>query len=179
MVARVMSVLSDIAHKQEICREILTTLPGYGQDHAALDARITAIAPLDVFIEFDGDAALGFIALKAHSPIHIEIYLLAVRRAAQRQGIGSRLLAAAEAFGQDHGADYLSVQAVPAQQTVRVFAKTDAFLRARGFADFMSIPNDTDGDRPGLQMLKHIKQRHFLSKLQKRCQMWCRRLWCL
>ena len=67
MVARIMSVLSDIAHKQEICREILTTLPGYGQDHAALDARITAIAPLDVFIEFDGDAALGLAAHDSNS----------------------------------------------------------------------------------------------------------------
>ena len=102
-----MSALSDIAHKQEICREILSTLPELGDDIDTLEALTTALGPLDVFIEFDGDAALGFIALKARSPTAIDIFAIAVRRAAQRRGIGSHLIASAVPCCQDHGAEYL------------------------------------------------------------------------
>jgi ribosomal protein S18 acetylase RimI-like enzyme len=163
-----MSALSDIAHKQEICREILSTLPELGDDIDTLEALTTALGPLDVFIEFDGDAALGFIALKARSPTAIDIFAIAVRRAAQRRGIGSHLIASAVHFCQDHGAEYLWAALPQQTRSGRAAAKAQAFYQAHDFRAQIAGADDTQTAHlwvknitaPGpWQILNHIGRR--------------------
>ncbi|MEC7675713.1 MAG: hypothetical protein VYB89_09305, partial [Pseudomonadota bacterium] len=64
-----------IAHKQEICAEILATVASWIGPPARRVELIDQIGPLDTIIHFDGDAALGFIALAAGVEDHVEITL--------------------------------------------------------------------------------------------------------
>ena len=98
-----------IAHKQEICAEILATVAAWVGPPARRAELIDQIGPFDTIIHFDGDAALGLIALAAGVKDHVEITLIAVRRARHGEGIGRRLIRDAATFARTHDYPALAV----------------------------------------------------------------------
>ncbi|MED5367489.1 MAG: GNAT family N-acetyltransferase [Pseudomonadota bacterium] len=122
-----------IAHKQEICAEILATVASWIGPPARHAELIDQIGPLDTIIHFDGDAALGFIALAAGVEDHVEITLIAVRRARHGEGIGRRLIHDAAAFARTHDYPALAVSWVTDDPQGRAHRAPRHFFTRLGF----------------------------------------------
>ena len=122
-----------IAHKQEICAEILATVASWIGPPARHAELIDQIGPLDTIIHFDGDAALGFIALAAGVEDHVEIALIAVRHARHGEGIGRRLIHDAAAFARTHDYPALAVSWLTDDPQGRAHRAPRRFFTRLGF----------------------------------------------
>ncbi|MGB1007003.1 MAG: GNAT family N-acetyltransferase [Thalassobaculaceae bacterium] len=129
-----------IAHKQEICAEILATVGAWVGPPARRGDLITRIGPLDTIIHFDGDAALGFIALAAGAEDYVEIALIAVRRARHAEGIGRRLIHDAAAFARDHDYPALAVSWLVDDPDGRAHRTPRRFFERLGFRPAPNAP---------------------------------------
>ena len=129
-----------IAHKQEICAEILATVEAWVGPPARRGALIAQIGPLDTIIHFDGDAALGFIALAAVAADHVEIAAIAVRKARHGHGIGRRLIHDAAAFARDHDYPALAVSWLVDDPDGRAHRAPRRFFERLGFRPPQNAP---------------------------------------
>jgi len=67
-----------------------------------------------VFLALDGNEPIGFIALKIHNQYTADIFNLGILEQYHRQGIGRKLLHAAEQYCRDNGYFFLTVKTLDA-----------------------------------------------------------------
>src|ERR1700733_2564259 len=94
--------------KGAICADILRTLPhwfGIPESNAAYERDVET---LPMFAAIENEAAVGFVALKRHTPHAIEIYVMGVRPEHHRHGIGRALVERAEAYAREQGVRFFT-----------------------------------------------------------------------
>jgi coenzyme F420-0:L-glutamate ligase / coenzyme F420-1:gamma-L-glutamate ligase len=134
---------------------VLRDLPEWFGIEAATRAYVEAAASLTTFAAGDGDA---FLSLKLHSPRAAEIHVMGVRRERQRQGLGSALVRAAEAWCAAHGVDYLQVKTIAQTEPDENYARTRDFYEAMGFTPLEVFPGLWDAANPALQLVKKVER---------------------
>ena len=140
------------AERSRICERVLRDLPdwfGFGDVNAAY---VRDVAGLPTFAV--GDDA--FLALKVHNPRAAELYVLGVRRRRHRQGLGTALLAAAEAYLRARDVEYLQVKTLGPSYPDEGYERTRRFYEARGFVPLEEIHGLWDTDNPCLLMVKRL-----------------------
>ncbi|WP_164544994.1 GNAT family N-acetyltransferase [Antribacter gilvus] len=98
--------------------------------------------------------AQGILLLNHRYPTSAEVFLLAVRRARHRTGIGRALLAQVEEDLRSQGVRLLSVKTLgPSQPDPEGYDRTRAFYQACGFVPVEEFP-DLWPDNPCLLLVK-------------------------
>jgi ribosomal protein S18 acetylase RimI-like enzyme len=138
------------------CETILRALPDWFGMEEAIQEYTRAIDQLATFLARDNDRLLGFLTVKEHNPYAAELYVMGILPEAHRQGLGRRLVAAAEAFLLKRGVEYLQVKTLGPSHPDPGYAKTRAFYLAVGFRPMEEFPQIWDENNPCLIMVKKI-----------------------
>jgi ribosomal protein S18 acetylase RimI-like enzyme len=88
------SEIKSAADKSELCKEIMSGLPEWFEAAEEIAACAEAVKAMPVFAA-NGEVT-GFIALKDHPPVAMEIFAIATRKEFHGKGNGRRLIRAAE-----------------------------------------------------------------------------------
>ena len=140
-----------------ICREMLEALPEWFGIPASVDAYVAAADRLPMFACFEpaGDV-VGFVSVKTHTPAAAEVYVLGVKRAWHRRGIGRALIQAAAQFAHCRGAWFLTVKTLSPSNPDPNYAATRRFYEAMGFVPIEEFPMLWNSDNPCLLMLRPL-----------------------
>jgi GNAT superfamily N-acetyltransferase len=139
-----------------VCGEILRLLPTWfgipEANRSYVDAAQThpsVIAAVD-----EDDVAIAIV--KHHSSYAAEIYLMAVKPAYHRRGIGRLLLRHIEKRLSLGGVEFLQVKTLSAARVDEGYAKTRAFWLACGFRPLEEFPTLWGPSNPALQLIKTV-----------------------
>ena len=121
--------------RSRLCERVLRDLPEWFGIEDATASYIRDVAELPTF----GIGDDAFLSLKLHTPLAAEVYVMGVRRARHRQGLGSTLLRAAEAYLKARAIEYLQVKTLGPSDPDAGYARTRSFYLARGFAPLEEI----------------------------------------
>ena len=102
------------------------------------------------------DDDVGITTVKHHSPYAAEIYLMAVKPAYHRHGIGRLMLRRVERRLAADGVEFLQVKTLSAARVDEGYAKTRAFWLASGFRPLEEFPTLWDPSNPALQLIKTV-----------------------
>jgi ribosomal protein S18 acetylase RimI-like enzyme len=136
------------------CETVMRSLPAwFGIEQAIVDYA-TAVNELPTFVAEGGGAVIGFLAVKQTSTCAAEVHVMAVRREAQRRGLGRALLSAAEAHLRESGTEIMHVKTLSDSVDSPPYAETRAFYLAMDFKPLEEIPQIWGDDNPCLIMVK-------------------------
>ena len=140
----------------KVCADILAGLPDWFGIEEANRNYAEKAETLPTFIAKSGDKIVGFMSLMIHSKESAEIYVLGVRSAYHRNGIGKQLLAASEQYLKKNGIRFVQVKTLAAVANDPNYAKTRAFYEGQGYVTLEVFPELWDPHNPCLQMIKAI-----------------------
>ena len=140
----------------EVCRSVLAELPGwFGIAEANDDYIEHAERDPGVVAEADG-VAIGLTTIVRHGEHAAEVYLMAVRPAWHRSGVGSAMLAAVEQRLAADAVEFLQVKTLGPSHPDPGYALTRAFYLAYGFRVLEELPDLWDPANPALIMIKTV-----------------------
>ncbi len=149
-------LVGPVAGREAELEAVLRTLPRwFGVEASLLDyARDTSRFPTLVA---EGDAGVqGFLTLRPHFDRAWEVHCMAVRATARGGGIGTALLAHAEAFARARGVRFLQVKTIAPAHPSPEYAETRAFYAVRGFEPLEVFPALWGPANPCLQLVKAL-----------------------
>jgi ribosomal protein S18 acetylase RimI-like enzyme len=140
-----------------ICREVLESLPEWFGIPASIDAYVSAAdgLPMLAYFEPAGDV-VGFVSVKTHTPAAAEVYVMGVKRAWHRRGIGRALIEAAARLAHCRGAQFLTVKTLSPSNPDPNYAATRLFYEALGFLPIEEFPTLWNADNPCQLMLRPL-----------------------
>ena len=139
-----------------VCAEILRLLPTWFGIPESNEDYVATAETYPGVIAAVGDEVAGVTTLKHHSPYAAEIYLMAVKPAFHRCGIGLRMLRTVEERLAAEGVEFLQVKTLSASRPDEGYAKTRAFWLACGFRPLEEFPTLWDPSNPALQLIKTV-----------------------
>jgi len=142
--------------KEALCREVLDDLPEWFGLAKAKANYIAASAELPMLAARVDGQAIGFVSLKLQTDFAVELYVLGVRRAFHRRGIGSALIESAARFASVRGRRFLTVKTLAASNPDPNYAATRHFYEALGFLPVEVFPTLWDARNPCLLMVKPL-----------------------
>jgi ribosomal protein S18 acetylase RimI-like enzyme len=140
-----------------ICREVLESLPEWFGIPTSIEAYVSAADGLPMLPCFEpaGDVA-GFVSVKTHTAVAAEEYVIGVKRAWHRRGIGRSLIAAAAQLATSQGAQFLTVKTLSPSNDDPNYAATRLFYEVVGFLPIEEFPTLWGADNPCLFMLRPL-----------------------
>ena len=149
--------IAQITHaKGATCAAILATLPnwfGMPESNAAYERDVQT---MPMFGAMEGDAVVGFLALKRQTPHAFEIHVMGVRPAFHCRGAGRAMVDAAAAFARAAGARFLTVKTLSPRVADPGYAATRAFYESAGFLPLEEFPTLWSADNPALMLIKPL-----------------------
>lgn len=140
------------SEKREIARAILADLPDWFGIPESAAAYVDGCGEYTLFADFEQDESVGLIALKPTSPQTAELYVMGVKKALHRQGIGARLFEALRTRAKAEGYRFLQVKTV-AGGCYPEYDRTRLFYEAMGFCALEVFPTLWDECNPCLVMV--------------------------
>ena len=146
--------IEDPAERSRIAEAVLRDIPDwFGIEESTRDY-IQGAAALPTFA---AEPDRGFLCLKQHTPAAAEVYVMGVRRAHQRQGIGRALVETAESWCRAQGIRYLHVKTLGPSRPDEGYAATRAFYAALGFVALEELHGLWDEANPTLVLVKDVR----------------------
>ena len=146
--------ISDPADRSRIAEAVLRDLPDWFGIEESTRQYIEDAATLPTFV---AEPDLGFVSLKQHTPAAAELYVLGVRAAQHRQGIGRALVEAAESWCRERGIRYLHVKTLGPSRPDPGYDATRAFYEALGFVALEELHGLWDEENPTLVLVKDVR----------------------
>jgi coenzyme F420-0:L-glutamate ligase/coenzyme F420-1:gamma-L-glutamate ligase len=145
--------LDEPGARSRLAEAVLRDLPEWFGIEAGVRHYVAEAAGLTTFAVLpDG----GFLCLKQHGPRSAEVYVMGVRPALHRQGLGRALLSAAESWCRAHAVRFLQVKTVSSAHPSERYAATRRFYRAMGFAELDELPTLWGEENPALILVKDV-----------------------
>ena len=146
-----------LAGRGAICREVIESLPDWFGIPASNEAFVAAAEELPMLACFaPGGEVVGFVSVKSHTAVAAELYVLGVKRAWHRRGIGRSLIEAAAQLATSWGARFLTVKTLAPSNLDPNYAATRRFYEAVGFLPIEEFPTLWNADNPCLLMLRPL-----------------------
>ncbi|HSV18916.1 MAG TPA: GNAT family N-acetyltransferase [Casimicrobiaceae bacterium] len=136
---------------------ILRRLPEWFGIESALLAYAAEAQVLPNFAAKLNGAIVGFVSLRQHNSVTVEMTCLAVAPDVHRRGIGTRLCAAAEAWWYERGGRLVQVKTLGPSRPSLSYERTRRFYEARGFLPVEEFTNLWPGN-PCLLLIKAISE---------------------
>lgn len=96
--------------KKAITLKIMHSLPDWFSPPEDIEKKAIIHKDYPFFSAYEGDNAIGFLALKLHNEYTAEIFNMGVIKDYHRKGIGDALVKAVEAYCKSKGLKYLTVK---------------------------------------------------------------------
>ena len=125
--------------KEQICKEILSTLPEWFGIPESTNEYIKESGNSPFWADIEHDIIRGFLALKETSPYTAEILVMGVKPEFHRQNIGKELFHACYKDTKQKGYEFLQVKTV-ATGYYEIYDRTNAFYKSLGFKEFECLP---------------------------------------
>ena len=138
-----------------ICREILNELPAWFGIPASIDEYAGAAIGMEMLGYADRGIVAGFVMLRNTSAVATDVYVLAIRPAYHRRGIGRALIDAAARWARTRNHRYLTVKTLGPSRPDAAYDATRAFYAAVGFEPLEELAELWDGN-PCLFMVKPL-----------------------
>ncbi|MCL2843715.1 MAG: GNAT family N-acetyltransferase [Oscillospiraceae bacterium] len=142
--------------KSEICNTILRALPSWFGVEASIVDYTNQVKNMPFYTALSDGSPVGFVALKTHSSVSSEIYVMGILHAYHRQGIGKRLIAVCEQYCKENNIEFLTVKTLDESRESKSYQKTRLFYLDAGFKPLEVFPLYWDADNPCLFMVKPI-----------------------
>ena len=137
--------------RSRICEVVLAELPDWFGFPEVNAAYVRDVAELPTF----GVADEALLSLKLHNPRAAEVYVMGVRPARHRQGVGRALIAFAEDYLRERGVEYLQVKTLGPSFSDEGYERTRRFYEACGFVPLEEL-HGLWPDNPCLLMVKRL-----------------------
>jgi GNAT superfamily N-acetyltransferase len=98
--------------KSQVCGAILHSLPDWFGIPEAIDDYAKSVKDKPFWAAYNGEQAVGFIALTEHNPYTAEIHVMGIDHSCLRRGIGKRWIEAAEQYCHERGKTMLLVKTI-------------------------------------------------------------------
>ena len=154
-----MRIIGPNLQRPNECEAVLRTLPKWFGIEDALLMYVDDSTKMPTFALEDDQRLVGFLTLKEHFPTAWEIHCIAIAADARGKGLGSRLLAHAEAWLCDRGVEFLQVKTIAATSPSAEYGQTRKFYEARGFTSLEIFPQLWHPRNPALQCIKRLNAR--------------------
>ena len=138
------------------CAELLARLPEWFGLADANAAYVDSLHELPAFVAVEDRQIVGFIAVLEHDEQSAEVTVMAVDPSRHRQGIGQRLLAAAEQRCVDRDVRWLHVKTRGPATFDEDYERTRRFYRAMGFDPLYESLTEWGPDNAALVLVKHL-----------------------
>lgn len=145
----------DPKEKERIARQILSDLPDWFGLPESTKNYIEQSKAMPFWGAFAEEECMGFVAMKATSPDTAEVYVMGVRKASHRQGLGKALYDALEAHAIQEGYSFLQVKTVQMGH-YEEYDRTNRFYMAMGFRELECFPTLWDPWNPCQIYIKYI-----------------------
>lgn len=142
--------------KKRISREVLTDLPEWFGIPESTEEYIRESAHMPFWASVNGEEAEGFIALKESSPFAAELYVMAVKKAFHRKGIGKALFETFYQYAKEYGYEFLQVKTVD-KGLYDEYDQTRLFYESLGFRKLEVFPTLWDEWNPCQVMVMAVK----------------------
>ena len=142
--------------KAALCRDVLDDLQEWFGLAKAKAAYIAASAELPMLAGFFDGQAIGFVSLKPQTDFAVELYVLGVRRAYHRRGVGRALIESAARLASLQGRLFLTVKTLAPSNPDPNYAATRRFYEASGFLPIEVFPTLWDARNPCLLMVRPL-----------------------
>ncbi len=149
-----MDIIGPEHRRESECEAVLRTLPKWFGIERALLMYVRDSAVMPTFALVSDDAVVGFLTLQEHFADSWEIHCVAISAEARGKGLGTRLLAHAEAWLIARGVRFMQVKTVAATSPSLAYAQTREFYARRGFTPIEVFPTLWDPHNPALQCIK-------------------------
>lgn len=142
--------------KTAVTLKIMHSLPAWFSPPENIEKKSVIHRDCPFIAAYDGEDAVGFLALKIHNEYTAEILNLGVLEQYHRQGIGRCLIEYSERYCKDNGYTYLTVKTLDSSAVYEPYERTRVFYLKRGFIPlevFMTFWNE---ENPCLFMAKWL-----------------------
>lgn len=142
--------------KGEVCRRILRALPDWFGIPEAVDQYASEVERMPMWGAGVGERVVGFASVNAHTPHAGEIHVMGVLPEFHGQGIGRKLVGAAEKHLRAGGHRYLTVKTLSPRRENAEYAATRAFYERLGFVPLEEFPEIWGPANPCLMLIKSL-----------------------
>jgi len=142
--------------KSAVTLAIMHSLPAWFSPPEDIARKAVLYRDFPFFAAYDGDQAIGFLALKIHNPYTGDIHSIGVLEAYHRHGIGAKLLVMAEDYLQSHGHRYLTVKTLDSSANYEPYERARQFYFKQGFVPLEVFTHHWDEENPCLFMVKGL-----------------------
>lgn len=139
-----------------IATALLEGLPNWFGLPESTKEYITESSQMPFWAAREGEDYIGFIALKQHSDVAAEVYVMGIKETYHRKGIGKALIEECVEFCQQNAISFLQVKTVDASNSDIYYARTRAFYKSVGFKTLEVFPTLWDSANPCLMMIQYI-----------------------
>lgn len=142
--------------KSKVCESILRSLPLWFGLEPAIVNYIKDVKPMDTWIAYEGDTAIGFISIHKHFDHSAEIHVMGILSEYHRKGIGHALLSSAEIDLRSTGVKFLTVKTLSESRENKEYAQTRNFYLKTGFTPLEEFKTLWDEHNPCLFLAKAL-----------------------
>jgi GNAT superfamily N-acetyltransferase len=132
--------VTDGKEKGTIVHGILSSLPEWFGIPESTQEYIEQSQAMPFAAAFEGDSAVGFVALKETSLSTLEIYVMGVLPSLHRAGVGKALFDWAYGYAREGRYDFLQVKTLDASAHNAEYDRTRAYYLAMGFKPLECFP---------------------------------------
>jgi len=132
-------------------------LPEWFGVEASIAEYVDGVRDKPFYGVFDGDKAVGFVAIKVHSAHTAEVYVMGLKKAYHWRGFGKKLIRVCEDYCRWHSMIFLTVKTLAATVNNKHYARTRGFYENMGFKTLEVFPLHWDAANPCLFMAKYVK----------------------
>lgn len=149
--------VTDKDQKSLICESILRALPSwFGIEESIVDYKNTS-REMPFYAVYDGNKAIGFVAIKIHNKYTAEIYVMGSLAEYHRKGVGRMLVNICEEFCIESKMEFLTVKTLDQSTESISYEKTRLFYLSMGFRPLEVFKTLWDEANPCLFMAKWVK----------------------
>ena len=147
--------INDICMKTAIASEVLYKLPDWFGIPESTQNYIYESKNMPFWAAFEGDKAVGFVALKETGPHTAEIFVMGILPEYHRSGIGRKLYEEFEKYAAESGYRFVQVKTVQMGH-YDIYDRTNRFYVAMGFDELECFPTLWDECNPCQIYVKFI-----------------------
>jgi GNAT superfamily N-acetyltransferase len=136
------------------CNPILDELTDWFGIEKALEGYKAEIDDLPTFLAYENEHIIGFVCFKKHNKYSGEIYIMGIKPAYHRRGIGQMLITTIEDWSKKQGIEFIQVKTLGPSNDDLNYIKTRAFYTAMGYKPLEEIKTIWNEQNPCLIFIK-------------------------